>query len=116
MHELGIANSVLEAARAEVQRRPGTRLSRIGLRIGDLAGIDPEALSFCYQALVKETDLESVALEIERREWRQECPRCRRAFAVVDCETACPACGETQTKFAAGDELELAFLGLEDIS
>ncbi len=114
MHELAIANSVLEAARAEVRLRPGTRLARIGLRIGDLAGIDPEALTFCYQALVKETDLESVALDIERREWRQECPRCGRTFIVVDYETACPACGETQTKLNGGAELELAFLELED--
>jgi hydrogenase nickel incorporation protein HypA/HybF len=114
MHELAIANSVLEAVNAELRLRPGTRLSRIGLRIGDLAGVESEALSFCYEALVKGTELEAVALETERRAWRQECPRCRDVFMVVDYQTVCPACGESQTEFLSGDEPELAFLEVED--
>lgn len=115
MHEFAIASSVLDAVRTEAELRPGMRVSKIGVRIGDLAGIDPDALSFCFEALTKETDLESVVLEIERKPRRQRCPRCAREFAVVNYETSCPDCGEEFTAFLSGDELELAYLEMEDV-
>ncbi|HXY16088.1 MAG TPA: hydrogenase maturation nickel metallochaperone HypA [Terriglobales bacterium] len=115
MHELGIANSVLDAARAEAQLRPSMRLTKIVVRVGDLAGIDPDALSFCFEALVKETDLEPVVLEIERRAQRHRCPRCGNEFVVINYDTTCRACGETMTTFLCGNELELAYLEMEDL-
>jgi hydrogenase nickel incorporation protein HypA/HybF len=115
MHEFAIANSVLEAVRAEARLRPGMRVAKIGVRVGDLAGLDPDALSFCFEALVKETDLDSVVLEIERRPQRHRCSRCDNEFVVVDYETACPACGESFTVFISGSELELAYLEMEEL-
>jgi len=114
MHELSIANSVLEAVRAEIQRRPGARLLKVGLRIGELAGVDPEALSFGFRALVQGTEFEAATLDIEARPRRQHCRECGREFIVRDYETACPDCGATHTECVGGDELELAYLELED--
>lgn len=65
MHEMGIASSVIEAVRAEAARRPGARVIRIGLRIGELAGVQRDSLSFCFEALTRQTELENTALEIE---------------------------------------------------
>jgi hydrogenase nickel incorporation protein HypA/HybF len=66
MHELGIANSVIEAVQQEMARRPGTRLTKIGLRIGEFAGIDDSSLRFCFDVLVRDTELRAAALDIER--------------------------------------------------
>ncbi len=68
MHELGIANSVIEAVRAEAARRPGGRVTKVGLRIGGMAGVDRESLSFCFEVLVRDTDLASATLAIETAE------------------------------------------------
>lgn len=65
VHEMGIASSILEAVRAEVDKRPGARASKIGLKLGELAGVDRESLTFCFEVLVKDTDLEPLALVIE---------------------------------------------------
>jgi hydrogenase nickel incorporation protein HypA/HybF len=62
---MGIASSVIEAVRAEAARRPGARITKIGMRIGPLSGVDRESLSFCYEALVKDTEFESAVLAIE---------------------------------------------------
>ena len=62
---MGIASSVIEAVRAEAARRPGARITKVGMRIGELSGVDRESLSFCYEALVKDTELESAVLAIE---------------------------------------------------
>ena len=115
MHEFAIASSVLDAVRTEAQLRPGMRVLKIRVRIGDLAGLDPDALGFCFEALVKETDFESVVLEIEQRPRRHRCSHCANEFVVVNYEIAGPACGEELTVFVSGDELELAYLEMEDV-
>ena len=38
MHELSIANSILEAVRKERERLNGARVTKVGVRIGELAG------------------------------------------------------------------------------
>jgi len=65
MHEMGIASSVIEAVRAEAARRPGARVIRVGLRIGELSGVERDSLSFCFEALTRETELENAVLAIE---------------------------------------------------
>ena len=115
MHELGIANSELDAAPAEARLRPQMTLTKIVIRVGDLAGVDRDSLSFCFEALVKGTEMESVILEIERKAQRHRCPRCDGEFEVVNFGTACPSCGERITTFVSGNELELACLEMEDV-
>jgi hydrogenase nickel incorporation protein HypA/HybF len=114
MHEMGIANSVLEAVKAEAESRPGMRVAKVGLRIGELSGVDPEALRFCFDALVKETPLDPLSLEIEFRPRRHRCPACAKEFDVMNYETKCPGCGEPATLFFGGTELELAYLEMEE--
>jgi hydrogenase nickel incorporation protein HypA/HybF len=114
VHEMSIANSVLEALEKEARRFPNGRITKAGLRIGELAGVDPGALSFCWEAIVRGTAWEPMVLEIEYSPRRHRCKRCSREFVVKDFDIACPACGDTCTVFAGGDELDLAFLEVEE--
>jgi hydrogenase nickel incorporation protein HypA/HybF len=114
VHELSIAMLVLDAVNTEAGRRPGARVSRVGVRLGDLSGVDADALTFCFEALVKDTDLASANFEIERRPQRNKCARCGKEFVVVNYESACPACGDPATEFVSGDELDLAFVEVEE--
>ncbi len=66
MHELSIATAILDQAREQWNLRPGERLSKIGLRLGGFAGVDVNSLTFCFEALAKDTEFETVTLEIER--------------------------------------------------
>ena len=114
MHELSIANSILEAVRKERERLDGARITKVGVRVGELAGVDPEALSFGFEVLVKDSGLEPLALDIEPVPRRHECSHCRHVFPVVDYQLDCPACGSTETRCIAGDELDLAYLEVEE--
>jgi hydrogenase nickel incorporation protein HypA/HybF len=113
MHELSIANAILEAARAEAARRPGVRLVKVGVRVGELSGVEPDALSFSFEALVRGSDLEPLALEIETCPRRQRCAVCGRIFRVVDFNLDCPDCGALESRCISGDELEMVYLEIE---
>ena len=63
MHEVGIANSILEAVRTEAAPHAPARATKVGVKIGEMAGIDANSLAFCFEALVKGSDLEPLELE-----------------------------------------------------
>jgi hydrogenase nickel incorporation protein HypA/HybF len=68
VHEVGVASGIIEAVRKELEPRVGSRATKVGVRIGEMAGVDPESLTFCFEALVKGTEMEALALEIMRGE------------------------------------------------
>lgn len=111
---MGLANSVLEAVRSEAARFPGTYPSKICVRIGELAAVDPDALRFCFEAMTRGTDLEALALEIEFRPRRHRCTLCGMDFVVREYEVRCPRCASPETACIAGDEIELAYLEVEE--
>ncbi len=113
MHELSIAQSVLDAVGKELGSRPGAVLRTVGLRVGELAGVDDESLRFSWDCLTRDTAYQGVALEIENRAWQRHCPLCGLIFAVFDAQTTCPQCGTQETEHECGDELDIAYLEVE---
>ena len=65
MHEVGIANSILDAVRNEANSHAPARPAKVGVKVGAMAGVDANSLAFCFEALVKGSDLEPLELEIE---------------------------------------------------
>ena len=114
MHEMGIATSVLDAARKEVAGRPGARVVKVGLRIGEWAGVDTESLRFCFDVLAKDDAAEPPTLEIEYLARKNRCPVCGTVFALERFQIECPRCEAAVTEPISGDELELAFVELEE--
>jgi len=111
---MGIANSVLEAVRTEVGLHPGTYPCKVGVRIGEMAAIDQDALRFCFEAIILETDLAALELGIEICPRRHRCQSCRGEFIVRDYDSRCPQCANLETTCISGDELELAYLEVEE--
>lgn len=111
---MGIANSVLEAVRTEMERYPGMYPCKVGVRIGEMAAIDQDALRFCFDAIILETDLALLELGIEVCPRRHRCQVCTQEFVVRDYNSRCPQCASVETTCISGDELELAYLEVEE--
>ena len=114
MHEMGIANSILTAVAAESRRHPGSRPVKVGVRIGELAGVDPEALRFAFDALILDTEMHGLELAIEYRAPRGRCRECAREYEVREFELQCPGCGSLNAECISGDELDFAYLEVEE--
>lgn len=114
MHELGIAQAILDRVAAEVQRHPRARPVQVGVLIGEVSGVDGDALAFGFEALVKGTDWERLTLSIEWRSRVHRCPMCKREFSVIRFHTACPDCGNPVTVMLNGDELDISYIEVED--
>src|SRR5215471_5226666 len=98
MHEMGIASSILDGVAAELRRRPGAYATKVCVRIGEMAGVDPDALKFAFEALTLDTPLEELELEIEYCARQHRCHKCNGTFQVRDFELACPGCGSLNSE------------------
>ena len=65
MHEAGLAQQVIDACAAELRAHGGRYATCVGLRIGALSAVDPDALRFCFDALKLDTPLHRASLRIE---------------------------------------------------
>ncbi len=92
MHELGIAASILESVEKEAARHPGAHISKVGVKIGELSGVDRDALQFGFEVLVKDTAFEPLALELEVIPRVQRCSKCAYEFRMQDFDPRCPLC------------------------
>jgi hypothetical protein len=49
MHEIGIAAVILERVRLFTKEHNHSRVTRVGIRLGGLSGVDPDALTFGFE-------------------------------------------------------------------
>ena len=114
MHELCIASSILDYVQAEAGRHPGARITKVGVKVGELAGVDVDALQFGFEAIVKDTDWEGLALVVESIPRVQRCPKCAHEFRMNDYDPQCPQCGEFATQCISGEELDMAYMEVDE--
>jgi len=114
MHEMGIANSILEGVEKELLLRPGSHAVKVGVRIGALAGVDPDALNFAFEALTIDTPRSGLKLQVEYVAPRSRCRDCRLEFEVRNYELLCPGCGSLVTQRISGDEMEFIYLEIDE--
>jgi hydrogenase nickel incorporation protein HypA/HybF len=118
MHEVGIATSILEAGHRETERRPGATLVGIGVRIGVLSGVDVDALRFAFECITAETEDEKVVLTTESCPRVNRCEVCMHEFSSRQAspfsDAPCPRCDSARTSFVSGDQLDIAFIEVEE--
>ncbi|MBP5788351.1 MAG: hydrogenase maturation nickel metallochaperone HypA, partial [Kiritimatiellae bacterium] len=91
MHEFGIVQSWLSAAREAAAGRP---VSALRVRVGALSGAEPDALSFAFSAAAPDALATSdPRLEIETVPATRRCTSCSTVYPFPGTGPACPSCG-----------------------
>jgi hydrogenase nickel incorporation protein HypA/HybF len=114
MHEFSIAQSIMQIVLAEAHKANARSVIKVTLNIGELAGVLPESLSFCFELLAKSTIAENAVLAINRIPIRALCSGCQITFQIADNRYLCPRCGKTTIELTSGRELQIAQLEVED--
>jgi hydrogenase nickel incorporation protein HypA/HybF len=114
MHELSIAQAILDRALAVSERNGNARVTKVGLRIGEISGVETDALRFGFEALCKGTAMAATILEVESCGRRQRCCACAAEFHPESFVTACPSCASDDSVCIAGQELDVMYIEIED--
>ena len=76
MHELSIAQEIYRTSRAAVAAHGPGRLERVKVAVGELTAIEPELLTFAWEALTGGGPDAGSLLDVEWRPARQLCAAC----------------------------------------
>jgi hydrogenase nickel incorporation protein HypA/HybF len=112
MHELSLMEGLGERVLAVAAREGAERVVAIRLRIGRLAGVDPEALRFAAEVVLAGSLAEGATLAIEEVEAACWCEPCGASFAAAKGEWECPRCGTLSPRLVRGKELDLVAVDL----
>ncbi len=113
MHELSLAQSVLEIIEESAQVQCFNRVRSVILEIGKLSSVDPDAMRFCFDAAMKGSLAEGARLDIVEMPGQGWCARCAREVTVVALYEPCPYCGDFQVRVTGGDAMRVKELEVE---
>lgn len=113
MHELTLARSLVEMAVDYAERNGATRVTRISVRLGVLAGI-LRSLYFCFEPATKGTRCEGAVLDIEEVPLSVHCGYCQEIKTPRALYNfRCPTCGRPTPKVVTGREMQLVGIELD---
>ncbi|HMP73380.1 MAG TPA: hydrogenase maturation nickel metallochaperone HypA [Kiritimatiellia bacterium] len=107
MHEFGVAEGLLKAVLHAAETHGATRVVTVRLRIGHLAGIVPESLTFAFEALAQDTLAHGATLHIQSIPVTCHCPHCRLDFPCSPGFYQCPTCNQSSSDLRTGRELDI---------
>lgn len=113
MHEMSIAQSLIDIVRDEMGKHGVTVLKSVRIQIGQLSAIVPDSLSFCFNIMTSGTDLEGAELMMEIIPLRGVCKTCKVEFEIKDYAFECPECGSPKIDTISGQELSILDMEVE---
>jgi hydrogenase nickel incorporation protein HypA/HybF len=107
MHEMSLAESVLAIIEDYAQREGFARVKTVRLEIGRMAGVEIEAMRFCFDAVTRGSVAEAAALDIVELPGAGWCLKCSEAIEMEEPLGACPRCGSHQVQVTGGAEMRV---------
>jgi hydrogenase nickel incorporation protein HypA/HybF len=107
MHEMSLAENIVQIVEDTARSNGGARVSLVLLEVGQLAGVEIEALRFCFEAASRSSLAAGAALLIERPEGCAWCLPCATTVALASLADPCPHCGSHQLQVTGGTGLKV---------
>ena len=112
---MGVVQEIYRISREAADANGGGRLTSVTVAVGELAAIEPDLLSFAWEAATSASPDAGSRLVVEWRPARQHCAGCG-----VVAERApgtwlrlCPTCG-LPLRIEGGDELDVLHVEFEE--
>jgi hydrogenase nickel incorporation protein HypA/HybF len=114
MHELSIAQNILDIVREHVPEARRSEVRAVTIRLGELAGVVADSLEFCFSAIVSDTLLSQAVLKIDRIPIRMHCSTCGKISTIEGLAFLCQACAGQNIQVISGTELQVSEIELAD--
>lgn len=107
MHEMSLAEGVLQLIEAAARQDRFKRVTAVWLEIGQLSSVEPEAMAFCFAAVTRGTVADGARLEIITLPGQGWCAACARTVPMTEVFGECPLCGGFPLRVTAGTEMRV---------
>ncbi len=116
MHELSIAQNIIQIVNSSVDKDKLGFVEKIYLKIGLLSNVLTESLNFSYTSVVENTPLKNSRLVIELIPIKIRCNDCNEINTTNDFIFSCPNCKSPEIKVISGDEIIISSIHLKNES
>ena len=107
MHELALSQSIVDLI-VECARKEGVHaVTRVTLEVGMAAGVEADALRFCFDVVAADTLARGAELAIETIALQARCRDCNCEFEPVRLVSSCPRCGSYAPLLLRGREFRV---------
>lgn len=113
MHEMSLAQIVLQIVERAALEHGFRRVTAIRLEVGALVAVDPEAMRFCLSAVTRNSLAHGARLELVEVAGRARCLRCAQDIAVQARYDVCPECGSHLLAVTDGEQLRVSEMEAE---
>ena len=113
MHEMSLAESVLQIIEESARKQNFRRVRAVTLEIGALSAVEPDAMRFCFDAVTGGSIAEGARLEIIETPGAGHCAACGKTVAMQEQYGLCPECGSAGLRVVAGKEMRVKDLEVE---
>jgi len=113
MHEMSLAEGVLQLVEDAARAQDFSRVTAVWLEIGELSGVEVEAMKFCFDAVVRDSIAEGARLEIIATPGSGWCMQCSKTVPMHEVFGECPDCGSHQMQVSGGTEMRVKELEVE---
>lgn len=114
MHELSLAQSIVEIVENTARQNDSTSVKSVKLIVGQLAGVEMQALMQGLKIASQDTVMQDAKIEIERPEGTAWCLKCQKTVPIHRRGDPCPECGSYQLSINGGNEFRVSELELGD--
>lgn len=113
MHEMSLAEGVLQLVEETARREGAKRVKLVVLEIGRMSSVQPEALTFCFDVVTRDSVAEGAALEIVDVPGAGWCMQCAATVPMTELYGSCPTCGSHQVQPTGGTEMRVREIEIE---
>lgn len=114
MHEISIAQALLEQVQSVAQEQGAVRALLVTVRVGPLSGVEPALLQRAFEvARLTRVATATAGLVVEHSQIHVTCLDCHRESGASVNHLLCRVCGSQRTRLSQGDELLLLQVELE---
>ncbi len=107
MHELSLLENVREILENHALREKFSRVTKVTLEIGKLSSIEPDALRFGFDVVMKDSLAENAELIISELSGLGLCQQCQQQIEMETLYDPCAYCGSPFVKVIQGAEMKI---------
>ncbi len=113
MHEMSLAESVLQIIEESAQAQNFQRVRTVVLEIGRLSSVEPDAMRFCFDSVMRDTLADGAELQIIETPGTGRCLSCGTEVEMLEKYGLCPYCDSPHLQITAGNLMRVKDLVVE---
>jgi len=113
MHELAVAESILDISLRVAQAQDASRITVIALKIGQWSSIVDDSVQFYWDTISDGTLAQGAELRFERLPTQLLCLDCAHLYQPDSETLLCPRCGSSRLHVRQGDEFQVDSIDIE---